>query len=113
MHCCTGEHFFLSFTVPKLLVLRYNILKLQTHVVSMSWDVIEFALLRIRDVYPGSRVKKIPDPGSASKNLSILALKIVFKLSENDLGCHPGYRFFPSRIQGSKRHRIPDPDPQH
>jgi hypothetical protein len=31
---------------------------------------------------------------------------------------HPGSRirmltFYPSRIQGSKRHRIPDPDPQH
>ncbi len=30
---------------------------------------------------------------------------------------HPGSRirimtFYPSRIQGSKRHRIPDPDPQ-
>jgi hypothetical protein len=31
---------------------------------------------------------------------------------------HPGSKiriliFYPSRIQGSKRHRIPDPDPQH
>jgi hypothetical protein len=31
---------------------------------------------------------------------------------------HPGSRirmltFYPSRIQGSKRHPIPDPDPQH
>jgi hypothetical protein len=33
---------------------------------------------------PGSRVKKIPDPGfgSASKNLSIFNPKIVSKLSE-------------------------------
>jgi hypothetical protein len=29
---------------------------------------------------------------------------------------HPGsglLSFYPSRIQGSKRHRIPDPDPKH
>jgi hypothetical protein len=31
---------------------------------------------------------------------------------------HPGPQirmltFYPSRLQGSKRHRIPDPDPQH
>jgi hypothetical protein len=35
------------------------------------------AVLRTRDVYPGSRVKKVPDPGSASKNLSILNPKIL------------------------------------
>jgi hypothetical protein len=37
-----------------------------------------------RDVYPGSRVKKTPDPGSrsASKNLSIFNPKIVSKLSK-------------------------------
>ncbi len=53
------------------------------------------AVLRIRDVYPGSRirmfpsrtgsnVKMIPDPrsGSTSTNLSILTRKIVSKLSE-------------------------------
>jgi hypothetical protein len=50
-------------------------------------DVFSFFLLsvlRIRDVYPGSRIygQKIPDPGSASKNLCILTQKIVFKLSE-------------------------------
>jgi hypothetical protein len=39
------------------------------------------AVLRIRDVYPGSRI-------------------LIFT--------HPG-----SRVQGSKRHRIPAPDPQH
>jgi hypothetical protein len=31
---------------------------------------------------PETRVKKIPDPGSASKNLSIFITKIVSKLSE-------------------------------
>ncbi len=59
----------------------------------------------------------IPDhnflhPGSASNNLSIFTpKKLVFKLSEIWSGLfipHPG-----SRIQGSKRYRIPDPDPQH
>ncbi len=51
------------------------------------------AVLRIRDVYSGSRIKMIPDPGSgsASKNVSICNLK------------DPG-----SQIQGSKMHRIPN-----
>ncbi len=60
----------------------------------------------------------IPDPGSASKNLSILSQKNFSNLSEiwsvlfipdpdPDFFTHPG-----SRIQGSKRHRVPDPDPQ-
>jgi hypothetical protein len=33
---------------------------------------------------PGSRVKTIPDPGSASKNLIFLTQKIVSKLSDLD-----------------------------
>ncbi len=82
---------------------------------------------RIRDVYPGSyffpsliRTVSIPDSGSSSKNLSILipkkAKKWFLSSKKYDLGCssripdplltfsHPG-----SRIQGSKRHPIPDP----
>ncbi len=63
----------------------------------------------------------IPDPGSASKNVSIWTQKIVPKLSEIWSGLfNPGSGsriqiliFYLSRIQGSKRHRIPDPDPQH
>ncbi len=58
-------------------------------------------------------------PGSTSKNLSILTQKIISKLSEicsglfiqnpdPDFFTHPG-----SRIQGSKRRRILDPDPHH
>jgi hypothetical protein len=43
----------------------------------------------------GSRVKKIPDPGSASKNLIIFHPKIVPKLSEI-----------------KSRMFIPDPDPR-
>jgi hypothetical protein len=53
--------------------------------------------------HPGSRVKNIPDPGSgfASKNLSILNPKIFFLNSWIRI-----LIFYPSRISGSKRHRI-------
>jgi hypothetical protein len=70
--------------------------------------------------HPGSRTRtvSIPDPGSSSKNLSILtpkkANKWLLSSKKYDPGCssrirmltfsHPG-----SRIQGSKRHPIPDP----
>ncbi len=89
-------------------------------------------VLRIREVYPGSDFfpSRIPDPnfpipdsGSASKNLSFLTPKKWFLSSRKyDPGCSsripdpdpyslsisdPG-----SWIQGSKRHRIPNPDPQ-
>ncbi len=87
-------------------------------------------VLRIRNVYPGSqffhpghRVKKIPDPrsASASKNLSISIPKTVSKLSETRPGMFvldPRSRIriqiiFPTRIQGSKKHRMRDPCPQH
>ncbi len=70
-------------------------------------------MLRIRDVYPRSwnRLFSIPDLGPASNNLSILTQTIVSKLSEIWSGLFirdpdPGSE---SRIQGSKRHRIPDP----
>ncbi len=41
-------------------------------------------VLRIRDAYPGRRIRifSIPDSGSASKNWGILTQKIVSKLSE-------------------------------
>ncbi len=82
---------------------------------------------RIRDVYPGSdffpcriRTVPIPDPGSSSKNLSILtpkkAKKWFLSSKKYDPGCLSWIRmltFYPSRIQGSKRHPIPDPEPQH
>jgi hypothetical protein len=54
---------------------------------------------------PGSRVKKIPDPGSASKHASILTQNTTSTLSQKIyLGVHPESRigFFPCRI--------PDPD---
>ncbi len=73
---------------------------------------------------PGSEIfpSRFPDPkffhsGSTSKNLSILTQKIVFLSSRKyDPGCSSRIRiliFYPSRIQVSKRHRIPDSDPQH
>ncbi len=60
-----------------------------------------------------------PDPGFASKNLRILTQKIVCKLSEIWSGLFipdPDPDFLPIPNPGSgwsKRHRIPDPDPQH
>jgi hypothetical protein len=93
-------------------------------------------VLRIRDVYPGSRIQlfsipdpkclhpgsQIPvsDPGSSSKNLSILTPKKPKKLflssKKYDRVVHPGSRirmltfYHPgSRIPGSNRHPIPDP----
>ncbi len=77
-------------------------------------------VLRIRDVYPGSRIRlfSIPDPGSASKNLSILTQtngfwalqKIWFRLFIQD----PNPDFLPipdpgSRGQKGTGSRIPDP----
>ncbi len=63
----------------------------------------------------GSRIQgqKIPDPGSGStsKNLSIFQPKKLFLSSRKyDPGCLSRIRiliFYPSRIQESKRHRIP------
>jgi hypothetical protein len=74
--------------------------------------------------HPGSRIRtvSIPDPGSSSKNLSILTPKKPKKwfLSSKkyDPGCSSRIRMLTFshprfRIQGSKRHPIPDPDPQH
>jgi hypothetical protein len=109
---------------------------------SQSWDqnTNMTAVWRIRDVYPGSR---IPDLGSriqkqqqkrgvkknffvitfyAATNFSKLQI-ILVSLSSQKYGFgirdpRSGIRKKPipdpgSRIQGSKRHRIPDPDPQH
>jgi hypothetical protein len=78
-------------------------------------------VLRIRDGYlPRIRIFSIPDP-----HQSILTQKMVSKLSEiqYDPGCSSRIRileldpdFLPIPYPGSrgqKRHRIPDPDPQH
>jgi hypothetical protein len=73
--------------------------------------------LRIQDVYPGSdffpsriQIVSIPNPGSASKNKSILTQKNGFQALGNMIRVvRPGYRiriltFYPSRIPGA-----PDP----
>jgi hypothetical protein len=62
--------------------------------------------------HPGSEFFAILDAGFTSKNLSILTKKILFLRSGLFIP-DPDPDFLPSRIQGSKRHRIPDPDPQH
>ncbi len=72
-------------------------------------------VLRIRDVFPRSwiRIFSIRDP-----HQSILTQKTGSKLEEIWPGLlipDPDLDFFThpwSRIQGTKRHRIPDPDPQ-
>jgi hypothetical protein len=82
----------------------------------------KYAVLRIRDVYPifsisDLGVENIPDPRSASKNLSILNQKFstirygMFIPDPRSLILD--LDFFPSRIPGSKKHWIPFLDPQH
>ncbi len=61
--------------------------------------------------HPRSRIRifPIPDSGSASKNLTILTQKFVAKAPRKyDPGCS-SWLFYPSRIPGSQRHRIPYP----
>jgi hypothetical protein len=70
-------------------------------------------LLRIRDVSPQSPISlsRVPDPRSKRsriririKNLRILIQKVVLSSRKYDPG--RGSVFFPSRIPGSKKHRI-------
>ncbi len=65
-------------------------------------------VFRIRDVYPWSRIQNFSyrDPGSASKNLSILTQKIASKLSEI------WSRLFIPDLDPDFL-PIPDPDSQH
>ncbi len=73
-----------------------------------------------RFFHPGSRIRtvSIPDPGSSSKNLSILIPKKAKKWFLSSKKCDPGCSsripdpdadFLTSRIPGSKKHPIPDP----
>jgi hypothetical protein len=89
------------------------------------------AVLRIRYVYPGSRIRffsisdpdffpsripifSIPDTGSASKNLSILTQKNCFLSSRKyDPGCSSRIRiltFYPPRIPDPGVKKAPDPE---
>jgi hypothetical protein len=71
------------------------------------------AVLRIRDVYPGSDFFFVPDPRIRIKEFKFFIPKKWFLWSRKyDPGCSSRIRiltFHPSRIQRSKRHRIPDP----
>ncbi len=93
---------------------------------AIRWTVQYFtAGLRIQDVYPGSDFfhpgsEFFPsrNPDQHQKNLSILTKKLSLSSRKYDPGCSPLIRillfFLPGyRIQGSKRHRIPDQVPQH
>jgi hypothetical protein len=67
----------------------------------------------------------IPDPRSKRFRIRIRIKAVKYfnpkkwflSSSKYDPGCSPWIRvlifFYPSRIQGSKRHRIPDPGPQN
>ncbi len=67
--------------------------------------LIPVSVLRIRDVYPGSRFFEKLSKSSSKYGLRIRDPRSgIWKKPIPDPG---------SRIQGSKRHRIPDPDPQH
>ncbi len=86
-------------------------------------------MLRIRDVYPGSRIRifhpesqlqgqkdsETTDPGSASKNLSVFNLKNCFQtLGTMIRDVRPGSRiliFYPSRIPDPGVKKAPDPGP--
>ncbi len=83
-------------------------------------------MLRIRDVYTGSRIQMFPIPDFASEFFPRIRIKKIkyfnpknwFLISRKyDPGCSSRIRilfFYPSRIpdQEVKKHRIPDPDPQ-
>ncbi len=95
----------------------------------MDKILIQEAVWRIRDVYPGSRIRlfsiqdpgsrirtvSISDPGSASKNLSVLTQKKWFLSSRKyDPGCSsripdPDADFYPSRIPDPGVKKAPDP----
>ncbi len=63
---------------------------------------------------PGSRRSRIRIPDTQKLIQVFFAQKTVSKLSEKWSSMFiPVPDFPPSRIQWSKKHRIPDPDPQH
>jgi hypothetical protein len=82
------------------------------------------SVLRIQDIYNGSRIRFFPspilDPGLTSSRIRIRIKMKIILTQKLFLGfrkkmiwhVHPGSRIrilFPSRIQGSKKYRIPDP----
>jgi hypothetical protein len=83
-----------------------NINKL-TQYVPYRTGTCRIPVLRIRDVSPGSRVKKITDPGSGIQ--VILTLKLFLSSRKNNLGCSSRIRIFPSRIPVPVVKKAPDP----
>ena len=70
------------------------------------------AVWRIRDVYPGSRIRlfSIPDPNCLHPGSELSPSRILKEFKYfNPKKADPDADFLPSRIQGSKRHPIPDP----
>ncbi len=68
--------------------------------------------------YPGTWSKRfrIPDPDPHQRIQVFLTKKLFLSSRKYDPGFSSRIRiliFYPSRIQGSKSHRVPDPDPQH
>ncbi len=59
---------------------------------------------------PDSRVEKIPDPGSASQNLSLLTQKMFLSSRKCDPGC-PDLVLLPIPYPGSGSCFLPFPDP--
>jgi hypothetical protein len=92
-------------------------------IMNLSKDSNSEPLLQIRDVnpgseffHPGSRVKKAPNPGSGSATKYLCIYRYAFeKMFRDDLSRSPDQDFFPSqiRIQGTRKLRVPDTDPQH
>ncbi len=129
----TWSYGIVSGVLGKLSVFR----KVFVAYLQSFWDISDLfllkAVLRIRDVYPGSnsflfripdlgsRVDKIPDPHPHQRILVFLSLNTETKFSNVRSGMFipdPGFWLWifyhsGSRIQRSKRHRIPDQDPQH
>ncbi len=91
-----------------------RILKYLIVVAQFSQDqrfLLFLSVLRIRDVYSGSRIliftQRIIEVFTQIITVSLSSQKYGFGIRD------PEITYSGSRIQGSKRHRIPDPDPQH
>ncbi len=83
----------------------------------LSASVSASGMFILKFSHAGSRVKKVPGSRIRIKEFKyFLTRKMVSNLSEILSGMFvtdSDLDFYPSRIQESKRHRIPDPDLQH
>ncbi len=120
---------FINVFQFQTIILLPSLCLLSAHLPVMKLFGLE-AVLRIWDVYAGSRIRlfsiqdpgselspsRIPGPGSASKNLSILTPKKPKKWFLSSRKCDPGcssrirmLTFYPSRIPDPGVKRAPDP----